>query len=58
MPVEGFERECRDLARILSRDDGASRLAQQRQQRKVRRWVDRQTGMAKTLLELDAERWR
>jgi hypothetical protein len=55
MPVEAFERECRDLARILSRDDGVSRLAWLRQQRRLRRWVDRQTGMCKTLLELDPE---
>ena len=55
LPVESFERECRDLARILSRDDGVSRLDRLRAQRRVRRWVDRQSGMGKTLLELDPE---
>ncbi len=55
MPVEAFERQCRDLARILSRDQGVSQHARLRQQRKVRRWVDRQSGMCKTLLELDPE---
>ncbi len=55
MPVETFERECRDLARILSRDQGVTQLARLKQQRRLRRWVDRQTGMCKTLLELDPE---
>jgi Domain of unknown function (DUF222) len=53
--VEVFERECRDLARILSRDDGVGWLERLKQQRRVRRWVDRQTGMCKTLVELDPE---
>ena len=53
--VEAFARECRDLGRILSRDEGVSRLAQLRQQRNVRRWVDRQTGMCETLISLDPE---
>jgi hypothetical protein len=55
MPVEAFERECRDLARILARDEGVSRLAQLKKQRRLRRWIDRQSGMCKTLLELDPE---
>ena len=50
MPVDTFARECRDLGRILSGDDGNSRHNQLRQQRSVRRWVDRQTGMCKTLI--------
>src|SRR5262245_35611082 len=54
-PVEAFERECRDLTRILSRDEGVSRLAQLKKQRRLRRWIDRQSGMCKTLLELDPE---
>ncbi len=53
--VDEFGRECRDLGRILSRDEGVSRHAHLRQQRQVRRWVDRQTGMHKTLIELDPE---
>jgi len=55
MPVETFERECQNLARILAGDDGTSRHERHRKARRVRRWVDRQTGMAKTLIELDAE---
>jgi hypothetical protein len=53
--VEVFERECRDLARSLTRDDGTSRHERNRAARKVRRWADKQTGMCKTLIELDAE---
>jgi hypothetical protein len=55
LPVEAFERECNNLVRILSGDGGHSRHQRLRQARKVRRWVDRQTGMCKTLLELDPE---
>lgn len=55
MPVEDFERECQNLGRILTGDDGTSRHERHRKMRRVRRWVDRQTGMCKTLIELDAE---
>lgn len=55
LPVEQFERECRDLGRILSGDGGESRQQRNRRNRKVHRWVDRQSGMCKTLIELDAE---
>ena len=48
MPVEAFEREVRNLGRILSRDDGVSQLARLKQQRCVRRWVDRVSGMCHT----------
>ncbi len=53
--VDEFARECRDLGWILSRDEGVSRHAHLRQQRQVRRWVDRQTGMHNTLISLDPE---
>ncbi len=53
--VEDFARECRALDRILSRDEGASRLAQQKKQRRLKRWIDRATGMCHTHLELDPE---
>jgi hypothetical protein len=53
--VEAFDRQCRDLTRILSRDQGVSRLAQLKKQRRLKRWIDRATGMCKTLLELDPE---
>jgi hypothetical protein len=48
MPVETFEREMSKLGRILSGDDGMSRIARLRQQRCVRRWVDRVSGMCHT----------
>jgi hypothetical protein len=51
--VEAFERSCRDLGRLLTPDEGVSRQAALRRQRKVKRWVDRTSGMHKTLLELD-----
>ncbi|CAN5830678.1 hypothetical protein BH24ACT5_BH24ACT5_25900 [soil metagenome] len=53
MSPEAFDRECRDLARSLSGDDGLSRHERLRQERNVRRWVDKHTGAAKTLLSLD-----
>ena len=43
------------LERILSRDDGLSKQARNRRDRNVRRWVDRNTGMCHTHLQLDAE---
>ena len=50
---EQFDRECQDLARNLSGDDGLSRQERMRRERNVRRWVDKHTGMCKTLLSLD-----
>ena len=55
MPVETFEREMSKLGRALSRDDGVSRMARLRQQRCVRRWVDRVSGMCHTHLQVDPE---
>jgi hypothetical protein len=43
------------LDQILSRDEGVSRLQRLKQQRRLKRWIDRQSGMGKTLLELDPE---
>ena len=53
MTPEQFDRECQDLARNLSGDDGLSRQERLRRDRNVRRWVDKHTGMCKTLLSLD-----
>ena len=55
MPVAEFERQCQNLGRILAGDDGISRHERHRKARRVKRWVDRQTGMCKTLIELEAE---
>ncbi len=53
--VEEFGRECRELERILSGDEGTSRLERQKQARRLKRWIDRTTGMCHTHLELDPE---
>jgi hypothetical protein len=53
--VEGFERDVRDLTRLLQTDDGLSRHEQRRRQRCLRRWVDRDTGMCHTHLAVDPE---
>ena len=53
MTPEQFDREVRGLARDLAGDGGLSRHEQLRRQRNVARWVDKHTGMCKTLLTLD-----
>jgi hypothetical protein len=53
--VEAFERQMRDLGRILSGDDGLARHERLRRQRSLRRWVDRNSGMCHTHLQLDPE---
>jgi hypothetical protein len=53
--VEAFERQVRDLGRILTRDDGVQQHERLRRQRSLRRWVDRATGMCHTHLQLDPE---
>lgn len=58
--LDAFQRECRALARHClaqsRRDAEVDELEQQRAASKVRRWVDRATGMHHTLLELDPVR--
>ena len=53
--VEAFERQVRDLGRILAGDDGLGRHERLRRQRSLRRWADRNTGMCHTHLQLDPE---
>jgi hypothetical protein len=53
--VEAFERQMRDLGRILAGDDGLARHQRLRRQRCLRRWVDRNSGMCHTHLQLDPE---
>jgi Domain of unknown function (DUF222) len=53
--VEAFTRECDELARNVSHDEGESRLERQKKECRVRRWVDRITGMHHIHAELDAE---
>jgi hypothetical protein len=55
--VDRFTKGCRDLAKgIRARQNSKSdvdELEQQRKQSKITRWVDKQTGMHKTLIECD-----
>ncbi len=58
MSVDAFTRECRGVARqiVAASTDGAgdaAELDRQRAQAKVKRWVDKTTGMRLSLLELD-----
>ena len=53
--VEAFTRECDELARNVSHDEGESRLERQKKNCRVRQWVDRITGMHHIHAELDAE---
>jgi hypothetical protein len=58
MSVDAFARECRSVARqiIAASTDGAGdadELDRQRAMSKVKRWVDKSTGMHHTHLELD-----
>ena len=60
--VDAFQRGCRDLARSISAAAAASsdadELDRQRAASSARRWVDQQTGMCHTHLELDPVRDR
>lgn len=59
--VDTFARNCRDLATSLSSQQAGSdadELDRQRAAANVRRWVDEQTGMCHTHLELDPLRDR
>lgn len=55
--VDAFARNCRELARRIRTQHNArsdvDELEQQRQHSTISRWVDRQTGMHKTLIECD-----
>jgi len=47
---------ARDVAADVDRTAEADRLTRQRRNSKIRTWIDRETGMGKTLLELDPVR--
>ena len=57
MGVDAFARNCRELAKGIRAHHNAradvEELEQQRRQSKVTRWIDRRTGMHKTLIECD-----
>jgi hypothetical protein len=52
--VQAFERETRQLATLLSHDQGVGQHERLRRQRSLRRWVD-QAGMHHTHITLDPE---
>jgi hypothetical protein len=52
-PVEDFARRCRDLARRVQQDEGVAEFETQRKACRMRRRVDRETGMYHFHLELD-----
>jgi hypothetical protein len=58
--VDTFQRNCKDLASFIkATQPGASEteeLEAQRKRSRVSRWVDKQSGMHKTLIELDPVR--
>lgn len=61
LSVDAFERECRDLARLIrststSGGSDADEAAQQRRRSKVSRWTDPETGMRNTLITCDPMR--
>ena len=54
--VGEFDKQCQNLIRHLtSEDEAISKLERQRRSRKISRSVDRDTGMRKTHIALDAE---
>jgi hypothetical protein len=58
--VDTFGRTCRDLARLVTAEQAAgsevSELERQKQAANITRWIDKATGMRKTMLDLDPER--
>ncbi|MDQ3739181.1 MAG: HNH endonuclease [Actinomycetota bacterium] len=54
-PISTFERACRELKDHLSIDDGIETLKRQQANTKVRRWINRTTGMYHLHAELDPE---
>jgi hypothetical protein len=60
MGVDAFERNCRDLAQLVTAiaagGSDADELQGQRAMSKVKRWTDRQTGMRYTQIALDPVR--
>ena len=53
--VEQFEQRCRDRARTITADDGASELERQRRANRIKHWIDDITGMGHIHTELDPE---
>lgn len=54
-PISTFERACRDLRDQLSVDEGVDAFVRQQTNCKLRRWINRTTGMYHMHSELDPE---
>ena len=53
--IAEFDKDCRDLARLLTGDGGVDELDRQKANSTVRRWIDRVTGMWHLHAEVDPE---
>ena len=53
--IAEFDKDCRDLARLLAGDGGVGELDRQKANATVRRWIDTITGMWHLHAELDPE---
>ena len=53
--IAEFEKDCRDLARLLTGDGGVGELDRQKANSTVRRWIDKVTGMWHLHAEVDPE---
>ena len=53
--IAEFDKDCRDLARLLTGDGGVGELDRQKANSTVRRWIDKVTGMWHLHAEVDPE---
>ncbi len=53
--IAEFDKDCRDLARLLAGDGGVGELDRQKANSTVRRWIDKVTGMWHLHAEVDPE---
>ncbi len=53
--IAEFDKDCRDLARLLAGDGGVGELDRQKSNSTLRRWIDKITGMWHLHAELDPE---
>ena len=53
--IAEFDKDCRDLARLLAGDGGVGELDRQKSNSTVRRWIDKITGMWHLHAEVDPE---
>jgi hypothetical protein len=53
--IAEFDKDCRDLARLLAGDGGVGELERQKVNSTLRRWIDKVTGMWHLHAEVDPE---